>query len=226
MTAEPVAPVPVALPELAVPPHVLVVSLCGDSGGGRTPHAVRGAEATARVRWWTRQWLELAPGLRRHRRALAGLLDVALGEARPGEVAAFLDYRADGPARSSRLVGGAAILSLEVVPPIAGEADHRVRQMADQLERSAAAPQAPAGFCEVSVRSTDHREPATRLRFVAALGSGGPVVEVCRWLYPVPGHPDLLWALAYQTTDLDCAAEQVAGFDQLAASLRWVDPDE
>ena len=50
------------------------------------------------------------------------------------------------------------------------------------------------------------------------------MVEACRWLFPVPGHGDLAWSLVFQTADIAEADEVVAEFDQLAASLTWVEP--
>ena len=50
------------------------------------------------------------------------------------------------------------------------------------------------------------------------------MVEACRWLFPVPGHGDLAWSLVYQSPDIAEADEVVAEFDQLAASLTWVEP--
>jgi hypothetical protein len=217
----------VTLPEIAVPPHVLVVSLT-------TERAQPGTAAFgALTRDLMREWLDLDPGLRRHRLELELLVEVAAGQSQLGEVAAFLAYRR----RAGRLVGGAAMLSLELVDPIAGSTGQRATAMAGLLRRVAAARGLVDGLCETTTPMTASGVPATRVRFLAALperggGAGAevagvvaPVVEVCRWLYPVPGHRDLVWALAFQTTDLDLADELVAEFDQLAGSLAWVDGD-
>ncbi len=225
------------LPEIAVPPHVLVVSLT-------TERAEPGTAAfTELTRDLMREWLDLDPGLRRHRRELELLVEVAAGQSQLGEVAGFLGYRRS----AGRLVGGAAMLSLELVEPIAGSTGQRATSMAGLLRRAAAARGLVDGLCETTTPRTASGVPATRVRFLAALpnrsddagldlsgpdlarpdlvGVATPVVEVCRWLYPVPGHHDLVWALAFQTTDLDLADELVDEFDQMAGSLTWVDGD-
>jgi hypothetical protein len=227
-TVSPSAALPsVPLPEIAVPPHVLVVSLT-------TERAEPGTAAFAALtRDLMREWLDLDPGLRRHRRELELLVEVAAGQSQLGEVAGFLGYRRS----AGRLVGGAAMLSLELVEPIAGSTGQRATSMAGLLRRAAADRGIVDGLCETTTPRTASGVPATRVRFLAALPDRGdnaesghaavaaPVVEVCRWLYPVPGHRDLVWALAFQTTDLDLADELVAEFDQMAGSLTWVDGD-
>jgi hypothetical protein len=228
-TAQASVPLPsVALPEIAVPPHVLVVSLTNQRAEPGT------AAFAAMTRDLTREWLDLDGELRRHRRELELLVEVAAGESQLGEVAAFLAYRqGDG-----RLVGGAAMLSLELVDPIAGSTGQRAGAMADLLRGAATERGFVEGLCETTTRRTASGVPAARVRFLTALPRrsdstdadthadvSAPVVEVCRWLYPVPAHRDLVWALAFQTTDLDLADELVAEFDQMAGSLTWVDAD-
>ena len=223
MTALPsrVAGREVTLPEIAVPPHVLVVSLT----------TVPVADDPAGLRRLAREWVALGPGLKRHRRELGRLLEIATGQARLGEVAAFLAYRDVG----RQLVGGASVLSLEVVEPLAGSPGERAASMAVHLRRTASSLGHVEGLSEVATRSTVSGVDAARVRFLAVLppeagaseedAVSSPVVEVCRWLFPVPGHADLVWALAFQTTDLEPADELVDEFDQMAASLTWVAPD-
>lgn len=212
MTADVGAPA-VALPEIAVPSDVLVVSLT----------------AAARPADLVREWLRASPGLRRHRRELADLVEIAAGPGRAGEVAAFLAY---GDVEG-QLVGGVSVLSLELLEPMTGSPGVRASAMAAQLRRMAGRLGHIEGLSQVGVRRTVSGAAAARLRFLAALptGPGEPdssaaaLVEVCRWLYPEPGHDDLVWALAFQTTDLEPADGLVADFDQLAGSLTWVAAD-
>lgn len=221
--APPAARLPsVALPEIAVPPHVLVVSLT-------TERAQPGSSAfRALTRDLLHEWVDLDPGLRRHRRELELLVEVAAGQSQLGEVAAFLAYQR----RDGRLVGGAAMLSLELVDPIAGSTGQRATAMAGLLRQAADTRGLADGLCETTTPRTASGVPAARVRFLAALPPrrgaevSAPVVEVCRWLYPVPGHRDLVWALAFQTTDLDLTDELVADFDQMAGSLTWVDGND
>lgn len=233
MTAEVEAP-SVALPEIAVPPDVLVVSLTGGRGDGSGLGPLgssggAGARRTPRVRALVREWLAINPELRGHRRALVDLLEIAVGPGRLGEVAAFLAYRD----LHGQLVGGVAVLSLELLEPLTGPPGERSAAMAAHLRRTATDLGHVEGLSQVGVRRTVAGVDAARVRFLATLRAGPddpaptdlPLVEVCRWLYPVPGHDDLVWALAFQTTDLEQADELVAEFDQQAASLAWVDGD-
>lgn len=222
MTAEVDAP-GVALPEIAVPPDVLVVSLTTGRGAAGPPEG-------SRVPALVQEWLAVSPGLQRHDRALAELLEIAAGPGRLGEVAAFLAYRDV----DHQLVGGVAVLSLELLEPLAGTPAERAAAMAAHLRRTAGRLGHVDGLSQVGLRRTVSGVEAARVRFLAALPSGpgrsdsagAPLVEVCRWLYPVPGHDDLVWALAFQTTDLEQADDLVAEFDQQAASLTWVDPGD
>jgi hypothetical protein len=207
----------VALPQLAVAPHVLVISL-----------------GTARsVRSLVAEWLELDSALLPHRAHLEELLWPA-EQPRIGEVAAFMSYReVDGD-----LVGGAAVLSLELIGPYAGSPGERADQIAVSLRRTAESMGHVEGLTQVERRRTTSGVAAARVRFLGAMtaepvdATGAvvgmvamtPLIEACRWLYPVPGHPDLLWVLVFQTTDLDHADELVAEFDRMAASLTWVEP--
>lgn len=221
----------VALPELAVAPHVYVLSL----------------PATEEPDLVVEQWLaldaELTGELATHGDELAGIVAAACAEAQVGEVAVFLSYRGGGPA--GRLTGGAALLTLELLEPLTGQPDARADALAVDLGRAADRMGHGDGLAEVGTRRTASGVPAVRLRFLALVeapvhasvdsvvdssadGSAGapatPMVEACRWLYPVPGHPDLAWSLLFQTTDIAEADELVAEFDQLAGSLAWVGP--
>jgi hypothetical protein len=219
----------VALPELAVAPHVYVLSLPVT----QDPDQV------------VEQWLALdarrTGELAAHRAELAGIVSAACAEAQVGEVALFLSYRvaagAAGPAEpAGRLVGGAALLTLELLEPLAGHPRARADALAADLGRAADRMGHGDGLAEVGTRRTASGVAAVRLRFLAVIdgpadslsnslaeASGTPMVEACRWLYPVPGHADLSWSLLFQTTDIAQADELVAEFDQLAASLAWVD---
>jgi hypothetical protein len=216
--------VAVALPELAVAPHVYVLPL----------------PATQEPDLLVAQWLaldaELTGELATHRAELAGIVAAACGEAQVGEVAVFLSYRGEaGPA--GRLTGGAALLTLELLEPLGGQSDARADLLAADLSRAADRMGHGDGLADVATRRTASGVPAVRLRFLALVDApvvdpdnwvGGapatPMVEACRWLYPVPGHPDLAWSLLFQTTDIAEADELVAEFDQLAGSLAWVGP--
>jgi hypothetical protein len=212
------------LPELAVPRAVLVVSL---------PARVEPADLV-------REWLQLDPELAGHRDELHRLATAASVASGPGEVALLLDYRA----RSGRLVGGSALLALEPIPPLtSGRADpaEHTDGLAGQLAgdlRELADRRGLGPVAEVGTRRTESGIWAARLRFLAIastalpLAAGpataerdddaaAPMVEICRWLYPVPGRPDLAWSLVYQTTDVADADELVAEFDELAGRLAW-----
>jgi hypothetical protein len=219
----------VALPELAVAPHVYVLPL----------------PATQQPDLVVEQWLaldaELTGELATHHAELAGIVAAACAEAQVGEVALFLSYRSGGPA--GRLTGGAALLTLELLEPLAGHPDARAAALAVDLGLAADRMGHGDGLADVGTRRTASGVPAVRLRFLALVGApvdaevdasvdslagawagapATPMVEACRWLYPVPGHPDLAWSLVFQTTDIAEADELVAEFDQLAGSLAWV----
>jgi hypothetical protein len=209
----------VALPELAVAPHVYVLSLPATED----PDLV--------VAQWLALDAELTGELATHRAELAGIVAAACTGAQVGEVALFLSYRgAVGPA--GRLTGGAALLTLELLEPLAGHSDARADALAADLGRAADRMGHGDGLADVGTRRTTSGVPAVRLRFLAvvdapvdslAAAPATPMVEACRWLYPVPGHADLAWSLLFQTTDIAAADELVAEFDQLAGSLAWVD---
>jgi hypothetical protein len=197
---------PVARPELAVPRHVLVISL----PPGAPPRAA------------VEEWIRLEPDLREHDDALAELVEVAAGYRQPGDVAAFLMYGDVG----GTLSGGTAVLTLEMVEPMSGSPAARARTIVDRLRAIARQIGHPDGTTRVEPRATAGGVAAARVRFVTVTPADdgedcAPMVEVCRWLYPVPGHDDLVWSLCFQTIDLDRADELVAEFDALAGSLRW-----
>jgi hypothetical protein len=196
----------VQLPQLAVPGHALVVPLpC------RRPPAELLAD-----------WLTSSPGLRPHASVLAEAVAAAAAQPQVGEVAAFLLY----DDAQGRLVGGPAVLALELTEPVAGSSTQRVEVMTDRLRASAREQGHVDGLSQVDTRSTASGVPATRLQFLGADPGCAelPLVEACRWLYPVPGHPDLVWSLFFQTTDLDRSDELIEQFDAMADSLTWTDP--
>ena len=86
-SAHPSTPPPVTLPELAVPPHVFVLSLPADG----PPEQL--------LDQWLEQAAELPdsslpePLLVGHRDEMLAILSAACGEPQVGEVAAFLSYR-------------------------------------------------------------------------------------------------------------------------------------
>jgi hypothetical protein len=200
----------VARPELAVPPHVLVV-----------PLPARAAPAEL-----VEEWLRLEPGLLAHDGVLLDLVETASQPPELGEVAAFLMY---GDVRG-RLSGGPAVLTLDLVEPMTGSAPARADRIARRLRQAASARgQLEAiNLVDVAVRRTAGGVAAVRLRFVTAApmtdeDDAPLLVEVCRWFYPVPGHGDLAWSLAFQTVDLDQADALVAEFDRMAGSVAWSD---
>jgi hypothetical protein len=214
--------VAVALPELAVAPHVYVLPLPTTQEPDRV------------VEQWLALDAELTGELATHRAELAGIVAAACTEAQVGEVAVFLSYRG-GPG-PGRLTGGAALLTLELLEPLAGHSDARADALAVDLRQAADRMGHGDGLADVGTRRTTSGVPAVRLRFLALAEApvdapdswvggapGTPMVEACRWLYPVPGHADLAWSLLFQTTDIAEADELVAEFDQLAGSLAWVD---
>jgi len=205
----PAAGRPVTRPELVVPHHALPVSL---------PLRVAPDELVA-------EWLRLEPALLPHAAMLTGLVLTATAEPEPGEVAAFLMYEEVGGC----LVGGTALLSLELVEPMLGPPSIRADLITARLREAARSLGHVEGLTQLGRRRTASGVPSTRVRFLTTLfpawdvGDVGcsPMVEVCRWLYPVPTHRDLAWSLAFHTPDLDHAEMLVAGFDAMASSLRW-----
>ena len=85
-SARPSTPPPVTLPELAVPPHVFVLSL--PATGRRTSSSTNGW--SRRPSCPTRRCRTAIAG---HREELLAILSAACGEPQVGEVAAFLSYR-------------------------------------------------------------------------------------------------------------------------------------
>ncbi len=202
---------PVALPELAVEPHVLVLPVPNDGDVDR----------------FVAEWLAAAPELGPHRGELEPVVAAACTESQQGEVAVFLSYRP----RGADLVGGAALLTLELLDPMTGTAGERAERLAAELRGCADRLGHTDGLAEVGARRTVAGVAAVRLRFLAVAGAWPdrlevPVVEACRWLYPVPEHPDLAWSLLFQTTDLAAADELLGDFDRLAQSLTWAVEDE
>jgi hypothetical protein len=210
---EAVAP---ALPELAVPSHVLVLQLPLEPG----------ADAQARL---LAEWLALDPALAHHRDELMLLLAAASGEPGVGEVAAFLTHRDV----AGSLVGGAGLLVLELLEPAPGSPGERAAHLCEQLQRTAESIGHGGGLAEVGLRQTTSGVSAVRLRFLGIAAGGRfadgtastttPAVEACLWLYPVPGCPDLAWSLYFQTTDLADADPAIEEFDRMAGSLSWAD---
>ena len=201
-----------------MPAHVLVVPL---------PGAAAPAQLLA-------EWLAAEPSLLPHQDLLAEVVTAAAAQPRLGEVAAFLTY-GDRQGRLVRRGGGAR--------PGADRAGAGLLDRAGRGHDRPVARVGPVGRSrrraeQVESRCTTSGVPATRLQFLGTLfdaeldaesatelgGPDVPLVEACRWLYPVPGHPDLVWSLFFQTTDLDRAGELVDGFDEMAASLTWTDP--
>jgi hypothetical protein len=211
VTAEPTAGQPVALPELAVEPHVLVLPVPNDGDVDR----------------FVAEWLAVAPELGAQRTELEQITAAACTESQQGEVAVFLSYRV----RGDDLVGGAALLTLELLDPMAGDTEERAGQLSGALLGCAERLGHTDGLAEVEVRRTVSGVAAVRLRFLAVVATwpdrlDTPVVEACRWLYPVPDHPDLAWSLLFQTTDLGVADDLVEEFDRLARSLSWAVDEE
>jgi hypothetical protein len=205
----PVLGPPVARPELAVPPHVRVISLAH----GDAPEAV------------VEDWVELEPTLRAHHEALTELVATVMSHRQPGDVAAFLTYADVGDG----LTGWAAVLTLELVEAMGGTPAVRARRIVGRLRAAAQQLGHPDGTTQVGSRTTSGRVAAARVRFLAAalpdeVENCARMVEACRWLYPVPRHGDLAWSLCFQTLDLDHADELVTEFDAMAASLRWTRP--
>lgn len=201
---------PVALPELAVEPHVLVLPVPNDGDVDRL----------------VAEWLATAPELAAHRPELEQIVAAACTESQQGEVAVFLSYRESG----ADLVGGAALLTLELLDPMTGSAPARADRLADALRGCADRLGHGDGLAQVAARRTVSGVAAVRLQFLAVVAPGeerldSPVVEACRWLYPVPEHADLAWSLLFETTDLAHAGELVEEFDRLAGSLAWTMDD-
>jgi hypothetical protein len=233
MSTHPELRPPVPVPRLEIPGEVLALTLPVQ------------ASVTALVRRWVELDDDHVHGLRRQRRALRRIVIAATGRREPGDVAVLLRF----VQRSGELVGGAAILRLARVemddtadPAYTAGPAHpaypvafpgtdrerepiapRVRTLVAELEATATEAGHGDGLAEVGPRLTRSGITAARIRALA-LVPDGPLVEVCRWLYPLPDHQDLVWELAYQTTDLDISDELVAEFDALAASLTWADP--
>lgn len=210
VTAEPAAGAPVALPELAVEPQVLVLPVPNDGDVDRL----------------VGEWLAVAPELGAHRTELERITAAACTESQQGEVAVFLSYRV----RGGDLVGGAALLTLELLDPMAGDPEERAERLTGALLGCAERLGHTDGLAEVGARRTLSGVAAVRLRFLAVVASwpdrlDTPLVEACRWLYPVPDHPDLAWSLLFQTTDLGAADDLVGEFDRLAQSLSWAVDD-
>ncbi len=211
------APLPaVALPEVAVPSHVFVLGLPVDPG----PHHQRRL---------LESWIALDPALRAHRDELAAVLRAASGPPQVGEVAVFLTHRDVGGA----LCGDGALLSLELVDPIAGAPPERAAVLGRELRRAATSMGHGDGLAQVDVRESRAGVPAVRARFFGLLApaagepddaASAPIVEACRWLFPVPGHPDLVWSVYLQTADLTRADGAIQELDELASSLRWAEP--
>lgn len=218
MSASAPAPIPpsrpVALPEVAVPSDVFVLPL---------PLAERPEQVVAR-------WLSEQPGLAGESAGQLGHIVAAVsGSTQPGEVAAFLSYRESGP-EGDRLVGGAALLTLELLDPRPGSPLRRAKSLAVDLRQTADRLGHPDGLTDIGTRRTASGLPAVRLRFLAVVTPSGadedaPMVEACRWLFPVPGHPDLAWSLVFQTSDIAAADRLVEEFDRLAGSLAWARPE-
>lgn len=221
----------VALPEVAVPPHVFVLPL----PAAEPPDRI--------VDRWLEQLREQTPEaadslVGELRSELVGIVAAAGSGTQPGEIAAFLSYRGDrAPGCDSRLVGGAAVLTLELLDARPGPPLARAESLAVDLRQTAERLGHDDGLTEIGSRRTASGVPAVRLRFLAIAEAGGasaadgaedcaetPMVEACRWLYPVPGHGDLAWSLVFQTTDIVDADALVAEFDQLAGSLAWAGP--
>jgi hypothetical protein len=208
-TSQPSQPRPTSLPELGVPAEVLVVSL-----------PARG-EPSALLD----EWLQLDPTLGPHRAELERVVTATSGEPQPGEVAAFLAFTDVG----GRLVGGSALLTLELIEPLDAPVSQRADRLVTDLRAAADRLGHGGGLAEVGPRRTTSGVSAVRLRFLAVLtarpdADSAPMVEACRWLYPLPERADLAWSLVFQTTDLADADRLVAEFDDLAASLAWSTP--
>ncbi len=201
---------PVALPEVAVERHVLVLPVPNDGDVDR----------------FVGEWLAAAPELAGHRPELEQIVAAGCTESQQGEVAVFLSYRESG----DDLVGGAALLTLELLDPMTGSAQARADRLAGALRSCADRLGHGDGLAEVQARRTVSGVAAVRLQFLAVVAAGEdrldrPVIEACRWLYPVPDHPDLAWSLLFETTDLAQADELVEEFDRLAGSLAWAVDD-
>jgi hypothetical protein len=199
-------PRPTSLPELGVPTDVLVVSLPARAEPGALLD----------------EWLQLDPTLALHRAELERVVTAASGEPQPGEVAAFLAFTDVG----GRLVGGSALLTLELIDPLDAPVTERAERLVKDLRAAADRLGHGGGLAEIGPRQTTSGVAAVRLRFLAVLSArpdadGAPMVEACRWLYPLPDRADLAWSLVFQTTDLADADRLVAEFDGLAASLAW-----